>query len=89
MLGAVLDLKRWTSHSDAKRGKKPAACAKRYKKKMRTAVTKCGKDTFGGGELKEFGYWCLECVKRYLIGDLESMQNGKLSLRALRVRHFK
>ena len=34
-------------HSDAKRGKKPAACAKRYKKKkMRTAVTKCGKDVW-------------------------------------------
>ena len=59
------------------------------KKKMLTAVTKCGKDTFGGGELKEFGFWCLERVKKYLIGDLESIRNGKLSLRALRVRHFK
>ena len=89
MLGAVLDLKRWTSHSDAKRGKKPAACAKRYKKKKCERPSQSAGKTFGGGELKEFGYWCLECVKRYLIGDLESMQNGKLSLRALRVRHFK
>ena len=34
-------------------------------------------------------FWCLECVKRYLIGDLESMQIEKLSLLALRVRYFK
>ena len=58
------------------------------KKKCERPSQSAGK-TFGGGELKEFGFWCLERVKRYLIGDLESMQNGKLSLHALRVRHFK
>ena len=65
----------------------PAPSATKKKKCERPSQS-AGK-TFGGEELKEFGYWCLECVKRYLIGDLESMQNGKLSLRALRVRHFK